>query len=276
MNKLNNLVIVLSFFLFFTILIIFIFNFIFKKNDLQNTYEDDLVNSENKVFVSQIPHEDENKNVTITPYGCFTELKNQFFQERVNPYSKDNNKLSSSYYISESEQQKDLKKLIQDVIHNGYTKFGNTILRKYNKSGSKGITILEVAKLAKLNGYNYISILKGPNSTHSYSKIYLTYTPPTISSAIYKYSANFTEDEFNSILTDSDLPDYSLTPKLNNFTNENDSGQTKELACGLPCITDNKPETFTDSSGVVRQYMCGSVNYPTLKTPERYAVYKIN
>jgi hypothetical protein len=93
---------------------------------------------------------------------------------------------------------------------------------------------------------------------------------------MYKYSSNFSNEEFNSILSDSDLPDYTLTPKLNNYRNEDSDNEEKELACGFPCITNGKPETFIDPKGIVRQYMCGSVNYPTIKTSERYAVYKVN
>jgi hypothetical protein len=269
-NNNNNVVIVLSFFLFFTISILLTFNFILKIDNPSddNSYENKLLGSGTaKTFEKKtIDHNLENKNISLEPYGCFTNIKNQFFQERVNPYSKERNELGSSYYIKEGGN--DIDKLIKDVIKNGYVSYGNKILKKYEKTGSKGISILEIAKLAKLCGYNYINILKYPEGSDQYGKIYLTYTPPTINSSLYRYNNNFTDEEFNSILTDSDLPEYKLTPKVND--------DNKEFVCGYPCTINGKLETFTDSQGDVRQYMCGSVNYPNLKTPERYAVYKIN
>jgi hypothetical protein len=279
--KINNLFIILSSFLFFTILILFIFNYISKKDPSSddNDFENMALKSgkTNKIFErKEIDHDLENKNVSLEPYGCFSNLKNQFFQERVNPYSKGGNRIISNFYITAGHPTKPLRQLIQNVIKNGYSKFGNSMLKKYNINGLNSITIIEIAKLAKLSGYNYISILKYPKGSARYGKIYLTYSPPTVSSSLYKYTTNFTDEEFNSILTDSDLPEYTLTPKLNNYTSETDTNDGKELSCGYPCITNDKPDTFTDSQGVVRQYMCGSVNYPTLKTPEHYAVYKIN
>lgn len=273
----NNLTIVLSFFTFFTILIIIIFKYITKKTtpDSDNS-ENNLLQQENKLFAPAKKIEDLSK-ITIEPYGCFTNLKNQFFQEKVNPYSKDKNFINSSYYFTESETTKAFRKLILGVIKNGYTKFGDEMLRKYDtQGGTKNISLLEVGKLGKLSGYNYMSLLHSPSQeSGTIYKAYFTYSPPTTSSALYKYNSNYTDTDFISLLTNSDLPEYTLTPKLNNYSSEL-SNDGKELACGFPCITNGKPETFTDPNGVVRQYMCGSVNYPTLKTPERYAVYKIN
>lgn len=120
--------------------------------------------------------------------------------------------------------------------------------------------------MGKLAGYNFISVSKNDVSDKEGFSMYLTYSPPTVSSAIYKYGYDFTDAAFDSIVTESDLPEYSLTPKIN----------SKGLKCGFPCLINDKPDTFVDSSGVERQYMCGSLNYPTLKTPERFAVYKID
>jgi len=281
MKKGNNVLLVLSFFLFFTILIIFIFNFISKKNNPSDDslYETDLLGSGTaKTFERKTANRElENSNVSLEPYGCFTNIKNQFFQGRVNPYSKNKEGVDAGILISYGAPDKPLEKLIKNVIKNGYSKFGNSMLKKYDKNrGDGGITMTEIGKLAKLSGYNYVSILKYPEGSELYSKIYLTYSPPTKSSSLYKYNNNFTDDEFKGILTDSDLQEYTLTPKLNNYTSDIEDKSGKELSCGYPCITNDTPETFTDSKGVVRQYMCGSVNYPTIKTPERYAVYKIN
>jgi hypothetical protein len=272
----NNLIVVLSFFIFFTILIIVIFNFITKKtNPDSDDSEGDLLQQNNNLFAGADRIEDVNK-ITIEPYGCFTNLKNQFFQERVNPYSKDKNLIDSSYYFTESGKTKALRRLILDVIKNGYSTFGNEMLKKYDtQGGNKNISLLEFAKLGKLAGYNYISVAKSDINSLNVTKAYFTYSPPTTSSALYKYTSNYSNEDFNSILTQTDLPEYTLTPKLNNYSSDI-SEKDKELACGFPCITFGQPETFNDPNGTVRQYMCGSINYPTLKTPERYAVYKIN
>ena len=65
-----------------------------------------------------------------------------------------------------------------------------------------------------------------------------------------------------------------LTPKLNNYTNEEEKAPDKELSCGYPCLSDGDPEIFNDND-TKRQYMCGSVGYPNIKTQIRFAVYKI-
>jgi hypothetical protein len=280
MKKGNNVLLVLSFFLFFTILIIFIFNFISKKDAPGNDalFETDLLGSGTaKTFERKTANRElENSNVSLEPYGCFTNIKNQFFQARVNPYSKNKEGVDASFFISDGAPDKPLEKLIKNIIKNGYNSYGNKILKKYEKVGSSGISLLEIAKLGKLSGYNYISILKYPEGSQRYGKIYLTYSPPTKSSSLYKYNNNFTDDEFKDILTDSDLQEYTLTPKLNNDTSDTEDKSGKELSCGYPCTINDVPETFKDSQGVVRQYMCGSVNYPSIKTPEHYAIYKIN
>jgi hypothetical protein len=130
--KFDDLVILLSFFTFFTILIVITLQFIKNQTtpDVVDTSEDKLLDQENKLFSSS-KIEDIN-NIKIEPYGCFTNLKNQFFQEKVNPYSKDKNVISSSYYFTNNEKNKnEIRNLILDVIKNGYSKFGNDILKRY-------------------------------------------------------------------------------------------------------------------------------------------------
>ena len=277
--KNNDLIIILTFFIFTSILILITFNFIkYKTTPDSNNSENTLLTQENNFFGA--PAKVDNiDSIKIEPYGCFVNLKNQFFKETVNPYSKDQNQISSSYYFTESEKTKSLRRLILDVIKNGYTTFGNKMLQKYdNEGGTKNISLLEMGKLGKLAGYNYMSVLRSPSDAEgTIYKAYFTYSPPTISSALYRFNSNYTNKDFESILTDSDLPNHTLTPKLNNHISQisEDPSDQKELACGFPCITYGEPETFVDTQGVVRQYMCGSVNYPTLKTPEHYAVYKL-
>ena len=109
----------------------------------------------------------------------------------------------------------------------------------------------------------YISQYK--SDLHGKDTIYYTYSPPTVSSTIYKYGYDFSDEDFNSILTSPDLPDHELTPKLN----------STGPVCGFPCFENGKLDTFVDPQGVTRQYMCGSINYPHIKDPETYAVYEI-
>ena len=154
--------------------------------------------------------------------------------------------------------------MIQQLIKNGYSKFGNKLLDKINgKKDFKSISLHEYALIGFLNGYRYISIYK--DDLHGNNTVYYTYSPPTISSTIYKYGYNFSDEEFNSVSTTSDLPDHELTPELN----------AKGSVCGHPCFNNDNLETFVDPKGTTRQYMCGSVNHPNIKDPEIYAVYEI-
>uniref|UniRef100_A0A6C0I894 Uncharacterized protein n=1 Tax=viral metagenome TaxID=1070528 RepID=A0A6C0I894_9ZZZZ len=274
MNK--YLIILILSVIFFTLVIIIIFNYINKKDTPDDVWESSLVEDES-IFKSIKQGELNPDHITIEPYGCFSNLKNQFFEELVNPYSKENGKINSSYFFTEYKSKNEIRPLILDVIKNGYSVFGKKMLSIYDKNGLSGISLLDLAKLGKLAGYNYLSISKAPpDSKDLYSKAYFTYSAPTVSSALYKYNTNYKPDEFKSILTNSDLPEHSLTPKVGKYTNEIDNEQGKEVSCGFPCTINGHDETFTDSNGITRQYMCGSVNYPTLKTPERYSVYKIN
>ena len=106
-------------------------------------------------------------------------------------------------------------------------------------------------------GYNYLSVYKINETTRG--KIYLSYSPPM-------------DELMDNKLTKSEK--YTLTPVLNKYTNELEKAPEKELSCGYPCMSGDKPETFVEN-GVVKQYMCGSAGYPTIKTPSRFAVYKI-
>ena len=250
-------------FIFFSVLIIWLFKFI-EKSESQNLKVPGVKNTPcaNTLFSNHKSY----SNITLKPYGCFSDLKNQFFLECINPY--DSGKLDSGIFISADDTTKELKELINKVIKVGFSKYGNEILKKYQHAGetTDSITLLETATLAKLIGYNFISVYRTDiDSKYDVGKIYLTYSAPTVSSSIYKYSTDISESDFDDIKTQSDLPELNLTPRVG----------SNEPSCGIPCITYGKPETFTDLSGNVRQYMCGSTNYPTLKTGQRYAVYEI-
>jgi hypothetical protein len=199
------------------------------------------------------------KGIGIEPYGCFSSLDEKFFQKQHNEYT---NVTDSLLIIDDTDRE--LKQLIMQVIDNGYNIYGFKMLNKYDPDKYRNISIEEVAVLAKLSGYNYLSVFK--LDENSRGKIYLSYSPP-----MDELSQQF--DKSN--LAKSDKPDYTLTPKLNQYTNEEEKAPGKQLSCGYPCTYNGKPLTFKDPDGNVRQYMCGSAGYPNIKTPSRFSVYKI-
>ena len=209
-------------------------------------------------------------DISIEPYGCFANLKDKFFIKKINPYSKIK-QFDSGIIISEHNIKKDLQRLARNIIRNGYDLYGNKILKMYKTSYDyNNMPIKEIATLAKLSGYDYLSIYK--TGEHSKGSVYLTYSPPMKRNL----SDIYTEEQYNNALEKTDLVDYTLTPELNKYTNERDKEPGKQLSCGYPCLPFNQPSTFKDADGTIRQYMCGSIGYPTIKTPPRYAVYKIN
>ena len=211
------------------------------------------------------------EDIDIEPYGCFNNLKDSFFIKKINHYSK-NKQFDSGIIINEHSHKKDLQHLIKTVIRNGYDLYGYKILKTYKTSYDyDNMPIKEIATLAKLAGYDYLSIYK--LELRGKGNVYLTYSPPmktNISEIL-----NYTEEQYNNALAKTDLVDYTLTPLLDKYTNEKDNEPGKQLSCGYPCLPFNQPSTFKAPDGSIRQYMCGSVGYPTIKTPPRYAVYKI-
>ena len=209
------------------------------------------------------------EDIFIEPYGCFANLKDKFFIKKINPYSKIK-KFDSGIIISEHNTKKDLQRLARNVIRNGYDLYGNKILKMYKTSYDyNNMPIKEIATLAKLSGYDYLSIYK--TGEHGKKNVYLTYSPPMKRNL----SDVYTEEQYNNALEKNNLIDYTLTPELNKYTNENLKEPGKQLSCGYPCLSFGQPNTFKDSNGTIKQYMCGSIGYPTIKTPPRYAVYKI-
>ena len=193
------------------------------------------------------------KDIKLQPYGCFTQLDEKFFQKQLNIYT---NNYDSLLIINDNTSDIDIKALVAKVLDNGYDIYAFKILHKY-KGGYQNISIEEIGILGKLAGYNYLSVYKINETTRG--KIYLSYSPPM---------DELMDDKLTKSLS------YTLTPSLNNYTNETEKVPGKELSCGYPCKLDGKPETFNDN-GIVKQYMCGSVGFPTIKTPSRFAVYKI-
>lgn len=210
-------------------------------------------------------------NIKLNPYGCFKNLKSNFFEKIINPYNKNlqGDNYTSGLILSDNEKDKDIQKLIHIVIDNGFEAYGKRILKKYDsvKNGFREVSLKEIGTLAKLAGYNYVSVYKyGPDSGGT---IYLTYSPPMVSDIHSNFGYDYTSDEYNSILTKPSYPIETLTPKISDLDTDN-------IRCGYPCTNNGVLDTFIDSSGNKRCYMCGSVGYPTINTSEIYSVYKID
>jgi len=196
-------------------------------------------------------------SIDIKPVGCYTNIKGLFFTSCINPYS--TSKIQDSG-IFISNYPNDMVTLIKRVIDNGYDLYGNKILNKYNSTDYSDLDLLEIATLGYLTGYRFMSIYKTDNS--NFKQIFFSYSQPM--------NSNETLNDFAK----PDLNGYTLTPKLNGYRNENENSPEKELSCGFPCLKNGKAITFKEGD-VTKQYMCGSVVYPTIKTPPRYAVYEI-
>jgi hypothetical protein len=204
-------------------------------------------------------------DISIKPYGCFSSVDEKFFQKRIN-YTK-SGLLDSGIIISDTNQDKEIGDLINKVIELGFDKYGYHLIHTFGGNYS-GMGIKEIAVLAKLMGYNFISVYKPTPTTRG--KIYLSYSPPMNKQLEF----NASQSEYDKNLAVSDLPGHTLTPKLNNYTNELENEPGKELSCGYTCLKNGKPLVY-DDNGVSKHYMCGSVGYPEIKTPARFAVYQI-
>jgi hypothetical protein len=197
------------------------------------------------------------KDIYLESYGCFSALEEKFFAEKII-----GDKIQGSLVISNDN---DIKHLVEQVIELGYDVYGYNIINKYNNKYND-VNIIELGILGKLAGYNYLSVYKFDEKRRG--KVYLTYSPPM------EQTVPFDDSKINENLSKSDLPKYTLTPGLNKYTNENEKAEGKELACGYPCISYESGKPLTLENGT-KQYMCGSVGYPNIKTPTRFAVYKI-
>ena len=249
----KDLLVIIIVFLFFSILILYLFDTISIKNKIVNTNNElnNILLIKKNMFVPEKPH--------------FNYIKDIY--KEINPYST-TQEYDSGIIIDDKDINSKLKNLIITVINNGYDIYGKKLLKEYEKSGYTGVSLLDLGILGKLSGYNYMSISKQDISDLEGFKVYYTYSPPTVSSSIYKYGYNFTDEDFESVKTDSEFPVSSLVKKTGN-------SNTDSKLCGHPCLLNGKPDTFVDSKGETKNYMCGSNTFPTLKSPELFAIYKI-
>ena len=275
----RDMKILILFFLFFGCLTLIFFHFIKSQNKQSETFkqpekpvkrgevlkrgETGVAKRVNKQSLSDIY-----RDIKIEPYGCFINVKDKFFAKQINPYAKIK-VYDSGIFIQEYHYNSEFRNLINNVINNGFDEYGYYLLKKYPKDDFTNITLKEIASLGKLAGYSYMSIYK--LNEDSVGNVYLTYSPPMDK----ELAMGYTQNEYNLQLSKSDLPNHSLTPRLNKYTNEKDVEPGEELSCGYPCKSGGKFETLKDSSGNESHYMCGSTSYPDIKTPPRYAVYQI-
>jgi hypothetical protein len=190
-------------------------------------------------------------DISIKPVGCYINTPNMFFTSCINPYS---TKKETDSGIEILKYPDDITSLVNRTVVNGYT-LGNDIISKYPGTDYSKMSLLEYATLGYLSGYKYMSITK--NTLQEPNVIFFSYSPP-----------------MNSLLNDKDIakPDYpyALTTPINGFTNENENAPGKEIGCGYPCLQNGTPQTIDD-----KQYMCGSIVYPTIRSPPKYSVYEI-
>ena len=176
------------------------------------------------------------KDIYLEPYGCFSSLDTKFFASKIN-----DDKYDTGLILRNND---DIKRLVEKIIADGYDIFGNRLMRKYNNNYDN-INIIELGILGKLSGHNYISVFSYDENRRG--NVYLTYSPPMDRQVSYEPN----DSKFKEHLSKSDAPDLSLT-------------KNKDIkVCGYSCIG--------DSNG----FMCGSVGFPDMSAPTRFAVYRI-
>ena len=190
-------------------------------------------------------------DISIKPIGCFTNIKDMVFTSCINPYS-----IIKIQDSGITIKNFDIINFVKGVINNGYDLYGNDILNKYRGTDYSNLSINEMAILGYLSGYKFMSICKGNLNDNLSTEYFFSYSPPM--------NSEISGD------TKPDLPNYSLTPPLNGYTNENENASGKQISCGYPCLQNGNPQIVNGN-----QFMCGSQVFPTIKTPPRYAVYQI-
>ena len=181
------------------------------------------------------------KDIYLKYYGCFSSLEEKFFAKKIV-----GNRYDSGIFIKNDE---DTKQLIEQVINSGYDIYGYSLLHKYNND-YKNITIIELGVLGKLSGYNYLSVFSYDEKTRG--NVYLTYSPPMDKEVPF----DVTSEEYKS--------NKSKVQAL--------SGKKgKNSVCGYPCLDSDGTRLVYDK----KNFTCGSVGYPNIKTPTQFSVYQI-
>jgi len=183
-------------------------------------------------------------DIGIKPIGCFINIIDTFFSSCINPYSKE---LIPDNGLTVTKYPEDLIEVIKKVKINGYQEYSDAILTKYQGTDYSQLSIIELATLGYLCGYSFISVC----DTGDVNEVFYSYSQPLARS--------------DGVVAKPDLP-FTLTPPLNGYTNEVENASGKQLSCGYICPQNGTPQSL---------YTCGSMLYPTIKTPPRYSVYKI-
>ena len=207
-----------------------------KKSQLENINDDCPL-----IFDNPTQRETVN-SVDVVPVGCYINILDYYFLSCVNPYSSDNSLPDNGLTINKYPD--DVISVINQASRNGYTELADSILTKYTDYSR--VTINDFGLLGYLCGYKFMSITNNENNV-----------------VFFSYSAPLKNQKTPA---KPDLP-FTLRPSINNSTNEVDNIEGRELSCGNVCV----PETSSDG----KNYTCGSILYPTIRTPPRYSVYKL-
>lgn len=230
----------------FVLILLLLITIYLIKNGISNFAEniDDLLSYKNKEsdkeFVKMVKNKKES-DIKIIPYGCFKDIEQRFFIRKLNPFS-NVKEFNSVFVISENSTSSDFKNLFNQIKQNGFESYINSLQNKYKDSFN--FTLKELGLLCLYSGYSYMSIIT--TSPKGNRRIYFSYSPPMNKENIF---GQFNEDEYNKYVLKGDI----------NYQLYSSSGSN---LCGYECIND-------------KNYGCGSVNYPLIKSPVTVAVYKV-
>jgi hypothetical protein len=219
---------------------------------------DDLINYKDKendaFFANTVRNMNPSTDILVKDYGCFRDLDEKFFIKKLNPFTTTNS-FDSAFVVSPDTQIQDFEALFTKITENGFAKYIETIKSKYSPKDYKNITIPELGALALFAGYSYISMYR--ESKFGNLKIYFSYSPPMDKHNIV---GQFNTKEYSKLLSKTHL-------------NNKVIAGNNELQCGYPCTNpDRSPQVNQDG----KVYTCGSINYPTIKSPSIYSVYYIS
>ena len=144
---------------------------------------------------------DPNKDIKLKIIGCFSNLGENFFYKKINPFAKIK-EFNSLLVIKDSSSFSDL---LNEVNNNGFSNYTSSLDKNFNN-----ITLQELAVLGLFAGYRYISVFK--KNKDEYGKIFLSYSPPMNKHNISGY---FSPKEYSNNLLEPDTPSSSCGFKCN-------------------------------------------------------------